>query len=161
MKTLSVLLSTAGLAGFGVAVPATAAHAATTAPAASTAASCPGAKVIAAGHLRRFGGSPVVGSVQLKRDSCSRHWGELTMYYPLPQHAFATAYLIRYQGGTTAALSCASVGGSGRINPGGTTCRTPLITDTSGQLSFVASGHEYNGGHGWARVSWGQTAKVR
>jgi hypothetical protein len=160
MKTMGVALGTAGLAGFGLFTPPAVAQAAV--PAAPAKATCSGVKIISAAYLRRFGGSPVVGSIQLRRDSCSRYWGVLIMYDPLPANAFATAYLIRYRGATAAAtLSCDSAGGTGRIRPRGTTCRTPLVTDPGGSLRFIASGHEYHGGNGWARVSWGQTARVR
>lgn len=154
MKILGILLSAAGFAAGGALVLAPSAEAAPTA--------CGNPKIVSAAYLRRFGGTPVVGSIQLKRDSCYRYWGELYMYDPMPANTFATAYLTKFDGGTAeATFSCDSDGGTGRVRQGDTTCRTPKISGSSGDLRFVASGHEYHGGSGWAKVSWGQTARAR
>jgi hypothetical protein len=150
---LGIALSAAGLAAGG---------AFALAPAAEAAESCGSPKIVSAAYLRRFGGTPVVGSIQLKRDSCHRYWGELYMYEPMPANTFATAYLTRFGGsGAESTFSCDSDGGTGRVRKGDTRCRTPKITGSDGDFTFVASGHEYHGGSGWAKVSWGQTARTR
>ena len=77
MKTLSILLSTAGLAGAGAlalsALPAEAA----------TAASCSGARSIASAPMLRNHQPPSWGTVRLVRDSCYQYWAEITMASPL------------------------------------------------------------------------------
>lgn len=186
MKTLSLLLSIAALAGvIGLppvagAAPAGAATTGTEAtdPAASQAmgqatsqassratapaAKCAGTQVVRADYLRRFGGSPVVGRIRVRKDSCSRYWAEVTMYQRMPPHAAATAYLTRYDAdGKVTRWSCAD-GGATVVGSGQTTCRSPKIGSAGGADTFVASAQElHDGGGGYARVSWGQTVRTR
>jgi hypothetical protein len=126
------------------------------------AAVCGTPKIVSAAYLRRFGGSPVVGAVQLRRDDCSRYWGELTMYEKMPKNAFATAFITKLKDGSTVTWSCDSGGGNGRVTENQTTCHTPKIAASDTEIRLIASAHEYHGGNGgWARVSWGQTPATR
>jgi hypothetical protein len=160
MKTLGVALGTAGLAAAGLAVQVPSAPAAA-APAA--AAACSGSALVSANYVRLFGGSPVVGAIQLRRDSCYRYWGVITMYEPMRANTFAIAYIIKYTSGRKGKpISCDASGGNGRVVRGQTTCRTPKLSGRPSNITFVASGHEFqNGGGGWTRISWGQTRRMR
>lgn len=123
---------------------------------------CGTPKIVSAAYLRRFGGSPVVGAVQLRRDDCSRYWGELTMYEKMPKNAFATAFITKLKDGSSVTWSCDSAGGNGRVTENQTTCHTPKIAASDTEIRLIASAHEYHGGNGgWARVSWGQTPATR
>jgi hypothetical protein len=157
MRILGMVLGMAGLAGAGMSVLAPAARAV------PPGVNCSGGEVVSAASVRRFGGSPVVGSIQLRRDSCSRYWAQVLMDDQMPPNAMAVAYLVRYRGGKkSSTLSCDSHGGTGRVLPGQTTCRTPKVTSTGGEVTFIASAHElHNGGGGYTRVSWGQTRRMR
>lgn len=170
MKILSLLLSAAALAG-GIgpppaadAAPASAVAIGTEAPTAATVpeAECAGGQVVEAVYLRRFGGSPVVGRIRVRKDDCSRYWAEVTMYRRIPAHAVATAYLTRYEAdGKVTRWSCAD-GGTKTAGAGETTCRSPKIGSTGSVDTFVASAQElHDGGAGYARVSWGQTDRTR
>lgn len=168
MKTLAVAAGTAGLSVVGLAVTAPAAPATDVpgpgrAPAASASTACTGSALVSADYVRLFGGSPVTGAIQLRRDSCYRYWGEITMYEPMKADTFAIAYIIKYTSGSKGSpISCDAPGGNGRVVKGQTTCRTPRIDGSAGNLTFIASGHEFqNGGSGWTRVSWGQTRRLR
>ena len=101
MRTLGVVLGTSGLAAAGLVA---------TMPGAS-AASCSGSVLVSAGYVRLFGGSPVVGSIQLRRDSCHRYWGQLTMYEPttaITVPATATSLLFLANQAATAASTTPS-----------------------------------------------------
>jgi hypothetical protein len=158
MKTLGIVLSAVGLAVSGAALNA---PVATAAPA--PVARCTGSALVSADYVRLFGGSPVVGSIQLRRDSCYRYWGQIIMYEPMKANTFAIAYIIKYTNGKAGKpISCDARGGNGRVVKGQTTCHTPRIAGRSSTLKFVASGHEFqNGGGGWTRISWGQTKRTR
>lgn len=128
----------------------------------NAAAVCGTPKIVSAAYLRRFGGSPVVGAVQLRRDDCSRYWGDLTMYEKMPKNAFATAFITKLKDGSSVTWSCDSAGGNGRVTENQTTCHTPKIAASDTEIRLIASAHEYHGGNGgWARVSWGQTPATR
>jgi hypothetical protein len=154
MKTLGVALGAAGLAAAGVLADA---------PQALAAPTCSGSVLVSADYVRLFGGSPVVGSIQLRRDSCYRYWGQIIMYEPMKPNTFAIAYIMKYTGGRRSdPISCDAPGGNGRVVEGQTTCRTPKISARNGDIKLVASGHEFqNGGNGWTRISWGQTRQTR
>ncbi len=153
MRTLGVALGAFVLAAAGLVV---------TIPGAS-AASCSGSMLVSAGYVRLFGGSPVVGSIQLRRDSCHRYWGELTMYEPMKSNTFAIAYIVKFTNGRAGKpISCDARGGNGRVVQGQRTCHTPRISGRAGNVRMAASGHEFqNGGGGWTRISWGQTRRTR
>jgi len=154
MRTLGAALGAAGLATAGWLV---------NAPSATAAAACSGSVLVSADYVRLFGGSPVVGSIQLRRDSCHRYWGQIIMYEPMKANTFAIAYIMKYTNGRRSQpISCDAPGGNGRVVQGQTTCRTPKISAKSADIKLVASGHEFqNGGNGWTRISWGQTPKTR
>ncbi|HYU83165.1 MAG TPA: hypothetical protein VEK80_00050 [Kribbellaceae bacterium] len=154
MKTLGVALGAISLAAIGWVV---------NAPAADAVSSCHGSVLVSADYVRMFGGSPVVGSIQLRRDSCYRYWGQVIMYEPMKPNTFAIAYIMKYTDGRRGKpISCDARGGNGRVTAGQTTCRTPKISARSGDIKLVASGHEFqNGGNGWTRISWGQTRTTR
>jgi hypothetical protein len=153
MRILGVALSAAGLATAGMVV---------TVPSAA-AAGCSGSVLVSAGYVRLFGGSPVVGSIQLRRDSCHRYWGQVIMYEPMKSKTFAIAYIVKYTNGKAGKpISCDARGGNGRVVKGQTTCHTPRISGKAGNVRMAASGHEFqNGGGGWTRISWGQTRRTR
>jgi hypothetical protein len=153
MRILGVALSAAGLATAGMVV---------TVPSAA-AAGCSGSVLVSAGYVRLFGGSPVVGSIQLRRDSCHRYWGQVIMYEPMKSNTFAIAYIVKYTNGKAGKpISCDARGGNGRVVKGQTTCHTPRISGKAGSVRMAASGHEFqNGGGGWTRISWGQTRRTR
>jgi hypothetical protein len=153
MRIVGVVLGAFGLAAAGMvaAMPG------------ASAASCSGSVLVSAGYVRLFGGSPVVGSIQLRRDSCHRYWGQLIMYEPMKSNTFAIAYIVKFTNGKAGApIPCDARGGNGRVVAGQRTCHTPRISGRSGSVRFAASGHEFqNGGGGWTRISWGQTKRTR
>ena len=156
MNKLGAALGAAGLAGLlttGVVVYAPGA----------AAAGCSGSVLVSADYIRLFGGSPVVGSIQLRRDSCYRYWGQVTMYAPMRSNTSAMAFVTRFTDGVGSdPVSCDDDGGNGRVVTNQTTCRTPRVPARSANVKVVASGHEYqNGGGGWTRISWGQTKLTR
>ncbi|WP_433166868.1 hypothetical protein [Kribbella sp. CA-247076] len=157
MKTLGILLSTAGLAGVGAI-----ALAATPAQAAEDAA-CSGARSIASAPMLRDHKPPSWGTVRLVRDSCYRYWAEVTMASPLPANAKANAYLVQYGGGSNGrVLSCDSSGGNGAVVKGQRTCRTPKVKATAGSITFVAIGREFhNYGGGYEEISENATSRTR
>jgi hypothetical protein len=177
MRILGILLGTAGLAALALAPggPAAATMLDPGGPAAITpapedqaepveaTAACSGGDVVSAAYVRRFGDAPAVGAIQLRRDSCSRYWAVVIMYDALPANALASAYLTRYDGSTAGTTwSCDSSGGTDPVLPGQTNCRTPKVKSTSGSQTFLALGYEWNnGGGGYTKVSWGQTARTR
>jgi hypothetical protein len=157
MKTLGILLSTAGLAGAGaLALTATPADAAATA-------SCSGAKSIASAPMLRDHKPPSWGTVRLVRDSCYQYWAEITMASPLVANAKANAFLVQYGGGNNGrVLSCDSSGGNGSVIQGQRTCRTPKVRATSGSITFAAIGREYhNYGGGYEKISENATKRTR
>jgi hypothetical protein len=160
MKTLGILLSTAGLAGVGlIALSAVPAEAAVTA----VAASCSGATSISSAPMLRDHQPPSWGTIRLVRDSCSQYWAEITMASPLVANAKANAFLVQYGGGNDGrVLSCDSSGGNGSVIQGQRTCRTPKIKATSGSITFAAIGREYhNYGGGYQEISENATKRTR
>jgi hypothetical protein len=157
MKTLGILLSTAGLAGVGAfalaATPAQAAEAAT----------CSRAKSIASAPMLRDHQPPSWGTVRLVRDSCYQYWAEVTMASPVPANAKANAYLVQYGGANAGrVLSCDSSGGNGSVVKGQRTCRTPKVKATAGSITFAAIGREFhNYGGGYEEISENATSRTR
>jgi len=157
MKTLGILLSTAGLAGVGAfalaATPAQAAEAAT----------CSGARSISSAPMLRDHRPPSWGTIRLVRDSCSQYWAEITMASRLPANAKANAFLVQYGGSNNGrVLSCDSSGGNGAVIQGQRTCRTPKIKATAGSITFAAVGREYhNYGGGYEEISANSTSRTR
>ncbi|MEU8222109.1 hypothetical protein [Kribbella sp. NPDC048915] len=157
MKTLGILLSTAGLAGAGV-------FALSAAPAAAaTAANCSGAKSIASAPMLRDHRPPSWGTVRLVRDSCYQYWAEISMASPVVANAKANAFLVQYGGNNSGrVLSCDSSGGNGAVIEGQRTCRTPKVRATSGSITFAAIGREYhNYGGGYREISENSTKRTR
>jgi hypothetical protein len=157
MKTLGILLSTAGLAGVG-------AIALSVLPAeVATAASCSGARSIASAPMLRNHQPPSWGTVRLVRDSCYQYWAEITMASPLVANAKANAFLVQYGGGNNGrVLSCDSSGGNGSVIQGQRTCRTPKVKATAGSITFAAIGREYhNYGGGYEKISENLTKRTR
>ncbi|GAA2815154.1 hypothetical protein [Kribbella solani] len=157
MKTLGILLSTAGLAGVG-------AFALTAAPAqAVAAANCSGATSIASAPMLRDNKPPSWGTIRLVRDNCSQYWAEITMASPLVANAKANAFLVQYGGGSNGrVLSCDSSGGNGSVIQNQRTCRTPKVKAASGSITFVAIGREYhNYGGGYEEISENATRRTR
>src|SRR6266511_3535145 len=106
MRTVVAALGAAGLATAGWLV---------NAPSATAAAACSGSVLVSADYVRLFGGSPVVGSIQLRRDSCHRYWGQIIMYEPMKADTFAIAYIMKYTNGRRSQpISCDAPGGNGR-----------------------------------------------
>ena len=157
MKTLGILLSTAGLAGVGVLTFAAAAPA----QAAETA-SCSGARSIASAPMLRDHKPPSWGTVRLVRDNCSQYWAEISMASPVVANAKANAFVVQYGGGNNGrVLSCDSSGGNGSVIQGQRTCRTPKIKGGSG-ITFAAIGREYhNYGGGYEEISENVTKRTR
>jgi len=156
MKTLGILLSTAGLAGGGVFALATSAQAA-------SAATCSGATSISSASILRDQRPPSWGSVRLVRDSCSQYWAEITMNPRLTTNQRANAYLVQH-GGSNAGrtLSCDSSGGNGAVTAGQRTCRTPKVKSTDGSVTFVAVAREFhNYGNGYKEISENATRRTR
>jgi hypothetical protein len=156
MRTLSILLSTAGLAGVGVFALATPAQAV-------EAANCPGARTISSAQIFRDNKPPGWGDVRLIRDSCSQYWAVVTLDSRLPQYALTSAYLIQYGGSNNGrVLSCDSAGGNGAVGPGERTCRTPKVKSLDGSTRFVAMAREFhNYGGGYEKISENRTARIR
>ena len=157
MKTLGILLSTAGLAGVGLLTFAAAAPA----QAAETA-SCSGARSIASAPMLRDHKPPSWGTVRLVRDNCSQYWAEISMASPVVANAKANAFVVQYGGGNNGrVLSCDSSGGNGSVIQGQRTCRTPKIKGGSG-ITFAAIGREYhNYGGGYEEISENATKRTR
>ncbi|WP_371407774.1 hypothetical protein OHA10_20055 [Kribbella sp. NBC_00662] len=157
MKTLGILLSTAGLAGVGVLTFAAAAPAQ-----AAEAASCSGARSIASAPMLRDHKPPSWGTVRLVRDNCSQYWAEISMASPVVANAKANAFVVQYGGGNNGrVLSCDSSGGNGSVIQGQRTCRTPKIKGGSG-ITFAAIGREYhNYGGGYEEISENATKRTR
>ena len=157
MKTLGILLSTAGLAGVGAfalaATPAQAAEAAT----------CSGARSISSAPMLRDHRPPSWGTIRLVRDSCSQYWAEITMASPLVANAKANAFLVQYGGANNGrVLSCDSSGGNGSVIQGQRTCRTPKVRATDAAITFAAIGREYhNYGGGYEEISENSTKRTR
>ena len=158
MKTLGILLSTAGLAGVGAI-----ALSATPAAAASTAATCSGATSIASAPMLRDHKPPSWGTVRLVRDSCYQYWVEITMASKVVANAKANAFLVQYGGSNSGrVLSCDSSGGNGAVVQGQRTCRTPKVKALSGSITFAAIGREYhNYGGGYEEISENVTRRTR
>src|SRR4051812_23373052 len=123
MKTLGVLLSTAGLAGWGALALATT----SVQPAqAAEAANCSGARSIASAPMLRDHRPPSWGTIRLVRDSCSQYWAEISMASPLVANAKANAFLVQYGGNNARRLlSCDSSGGNRSAIQGPPACRPP------------------------------------
>jgi hypothetical protein len=157
MKTLGILLSTAGLAGVGVLTFAAAAPAQ-----AAEAATCSGARSIASAPMLRDHQPPSWGTVRLVRDSCSQYWAEISMASPVVANAKANAFVVQYGGNNDGrVLSCDSSGGNGSVIQGQRTCRTPKVKGGSG-ITFAAIGREYhNYGGGYEEISENATKRTR
>ncbi|GAA0594502.1 hypothetical protein HPO96_07000 [Kribbella sandramycini] len=157
MKTLGILLSTAGLAGVGAI-----ALAAAPAQAAETAA-CSGARSVASAAMLRDNRPPSWGTVRVMRDNCSNYWAEIRMSNKLPANAKANAFLVQHGGSNDGrVLSCDSSGGNGAVIQGQSTCRTPKIRATSNGITFHAIGREYhNYGGGYEEISENATSRAR
>ena len=156
MKTLGILLSTAGLAGvgaFALAAPAQAAQAA----------SCSGARTIASAPMLRDHKPPSWGTVRLVRDNCYQYWVEVSMASPMPANARANGYLVQYGGANDGrVLSCNSSGGNGAVLQGQRTCRTPKVRAPSSSITFAAVGREFhNYGGGYEEISENSTSRTR
>ena len=156
MKTLGIVLSTAGLAGLGAVVLATPVQAA-------EAASCSGATSISSANILRDHRPPSWGSVRLVRDRCSQYWAEITMDPRLSRNQKANAYLVQYGGANAGrTLSCDSRGGNGAVTAGQRTCRTPKVKSTDGGVTFVAIAREFhNYGGGYTEISENATSRTR
>jgi hypothetical protein len=155
MKTLGILLGTAGLVGTIVL---------TAAPAqAVTAATCSGARSISSAPMLRDHKPPRWGKIRLVRDSCSRFWAEISMESRMPANARANAYLVQYGGANDGrVLSCDSDGGNGAVIRGQRTCRTPKVKALSGSITFAAIGREFhNYGGGYEEISENATSRTR
>lgn len=163
MKTLGILLSTAGLAGVGAfALAATPALAASPNQTAEAVAACSGARSIASAPMLRDQRPPSWGTVRLVRDNCSQYWAEITMASPVVANAKANAFLVQYGGANSGrVLSCDSSGGNGSVIQGQRTCRTPKVKGGSG-ITFAAIGREYhNYGGGYEEISENATKRTR
>ncbi|MDX6295535.1 MAG: hypothetical protein QOH50_4610 [Kribbellaceae bacterium] len=156
MKTLGVLLSTAGLVGAGLFALAPVAQAA-------PAASCSPAKIISRAPILRFHRPPAFGDILLMRDSCSRYWAVVVMDERLPPYARANAYLFEFGGSNDGdRYSCNSSGGTDMAVAGQRTCRTPKIESTDGRVTFAAKAVEFhNYGDGYRPISENQTSRTR
>jgi hypothetical protein len=154
MKTLGILLSTAGLTGAIV----------LTAPAqVATAVTCSGARSISSAPILRDNRPPSWGKIRLVRDSCSQYWAEISMASPLPANAHANAFLVQYGGANSGrVLSCDSSGGNGAVLTSQRTCRTPKVRSTAGGVKFASIGREYhNYGGGYEEISENSTSRTR
>jgi len=151
MRTLGILLSTAGLAGAGaIALGAAPAGAAGTA-------NCSIVSQDSAPMLRG-NRPPSWGKVYVFKDSCSRFWAEVRMDSPLPANAKANAFLVQRGGGT---WSCNSSGGNDEVISGQRSCRTPKVRSANGS-SFRAYGSEYqNYGGGYSELGKNYTGYIR
>ncbi|MEV6285854.1 hypothetical protein [Kribbella sp. NPDC051770] len=156
MKTLGILLSTAGLAGAGAIALASPAQAVELA-------NCPGARPISSAQIFRDGKPPGWGDIKLMRDNCSQYWAEVSMDAKLPKYAMTTAILVQ-TGGTNngRTLTCDSGGGTGAVVAGQRTCRTPKVKSGDTSTTFTAIAREYrNFGSGWDKISENRTARTR
>ena len=156
MKTLGIVLSTAGLAGIGVIALATSAQAA-------PAVSCSGATSISSASILRDHRPPSWGSVRLVRDNCSQYWAEITMKPRLTANQRANAYLVQHGGANAGrTLSCDSSGGNGAVTAGQRTCRTPKVRSTDKSVTFIAIAREFhNYGGGYQEISENATSRTR
>jgi hypothetical protein len=156
MKTLGILLSTAGLAGVGAIALVQPAQAV-------QAASCSGARSIASAQIFRDNRPPGWGDIRLVRDDCSQYWAEVTMDSRLPRYALSSAYLVQYGGSNDGrVLSCDSSGGTGAVIAGQRTCRTPKVRSLDTSATFVALAREFHDyGGGYEKISENQTARTR
>ena len=156
MKTLGILLSTAGLAGAGAIALATPAQAVEEA-------NCPGARTISSAQIYRENKPPGWGDIRLIRDSCSQYWAEVTMDSRLPRYAMTTAYLQQYGGSNDGrTLTCDSSGGTGAVVAGQRTCRTPKVKSLDTRATFVAVAKEFHDyGAGWSQISDNRTSRTR
>jgi hypothetical protein len=156
MKTLGILLSTAGLAGVG-------AFALVQPAQAVEAANCSGARSISSAQIFRDHKPPGWGDVRLIRDNCSQYWAEVTMDSRLPRYALTSAYLIQYGGSNDGrVLSCDSNGGTGAVVAGQRTCRTPKVKSLDGSTTFAAMAREFHDyGGGYEKISENQTERTR
>ena len=157
MKTLGILLSTAGLAGMGaIALAATPAQAA-------EAATCSGARSISSAPVMRDHRPPSWGTVRLVRNSCYQYWAEVTMASRTPANARVNAYLVQHGGANSGrVLSCDSRGGNGSVIRGQRMCRTPKVKATAGSITFAAIGREFhNYGGGYEEISENATSRTR
>lgn len=156
MKTLGVLLSTAGLVGASLFALAPAAQAA-------PAASCSPAQVISKAPIFRFHQPPAFGDILLMRDSCSRYWAVVVMDERLPKYARTNAFLFEFGGSNDGArFSCNSRGGTHIAIAGQRICRTPKIKSTDGHVTFAAKAVEYHDyGNGYQPISENQTPETR
>jgi hypothetical protein len=156
MKTLGILLSTAGLAGVGaiaLAIPAQGA----------VAASCSGAKAITSAPMYRNHEPPTFGTIRLCRNGSSQYWAEVTMDSKLVRNQKANAFLVQYSGGNAGkTYSCDSSGGTDTVIAGQRTCRTPRVKSANANVTFMAIGREYqNFGGGWTEVGENATKRTR
>ncbi|HZX03738.1 hypothetical protein [Kribbella sp.] len=156
MKTLGLLLSTAGVGVGAIALSAMPA-------AAVNAANCSGATSIASAPMLRNHQPPSWGTIRLVRDDCSQYWAEITMASPVVANAKANAFLVQSGGNNDGrVLSCDSSGGNGSVIQGQRTCRTPKVKATSGSITFTAIGREYhNYGGGYQEISENATRRTR
>ena len=156
MKTLGILLSTAGLVGVGAFALATPAQAV-------EAANCPGARTISSAQIFRDNKPPGWGDVRLIRDNCSQYWAEVVMDAKLPSYAMTSAYLVQTGGSNNGRmLSCDSSGGTGAVVAGQRTCRTPKVKSRDTSTTFTAVAREFrNFGSGWDKISENRTARTR
>jgi hypothetical protein len=156
MKTLGILLSTAGLAGVGVFALVQPAQAV-------QAANCSGARSISSAQIFRDHRPPGWGDVRLIRDNCSQYWAEVTMDSRLPKYALTSAYLVQYGGSNNGrVLSCDSSGGTGAVVAGQRTCRTPKVRSLDTSATFVAVAREFHDyGGGYEKISDNQTDRTR
>ncbi|ADB30886.1 hypothetical protein Kfla_1792 [Kribbella flavida DSM 17836] len=156
MKTLGILLSTAGLAAVGAIALATPAQA-------DELAYCPGARTISSAQVYRDNKPPGWGDVRLVKDNCSQYWAEVTMDARLPRYALTSAYLVQYGGSNNGrVLSCDSSGGTGAVQTGQRTCRTPKVRSLDTSTTFVAIAREFhNYGGGYQKISENRTARTR
>jgi hypothetical protein len=164
MKTLGILLSTAGLAGTGAfALAATPAFAAAPSRPTEAVTACSGARSIASAPMLRNHKPPSWGTVRLVRDNCSQFWAEITMASAVVANAKANAFLVQYGGANNGrVLSCDSSGGNGSVIQGQRTCRTPKVKASAGSITFAAIGREYqNFGSGFQEISENATKRTR
>jgi hypothetical protein len=156
MKTLGILLSTAGLAGAGAIALAQPAQAVELA-------NCSGARSISSAQIFRDHKPPGWGDVRLIRDNCSQYWAEVTMDAKVPAYALTSAYLMQYGGSNNGrALSCDSSGGTGAVLAGQRTCRTPKVRSLDTSTTFVAVAREFHDyGGGFEQISENKTARTR
>jgi len=154
MKTLGILLSTAGLAGAGAIALAQPAQAVELA-------NCSGARSISSAQIFRDHKPPGWGDVRLMRDNCSQYWAEVTMDSNVPAHALTSAYLVQYGGSNNGrSLSCDDYNAA--VTPGKRSCRTPKVRSLDTSTTFVAIAREFHDyGGGYEQISENRTARTR